>query len=211
MTDDVHVLLERLSGHAVPEAFAALLATETDGNPSFLRETLLHLVDDGWLRFENGAWVADATRVSFSIPAGSVTLSVGGFRDRRRTRKSAFWRRALLRCRSPSLIAATVTDTAEHEALDVIDEALEAELRRPDRRVRPVRVHSCAVPHTLVEELNPSRQVRMHRESPRPSRRTFAAHPIWATAAMLARHYLRSSAKCRAPSVWVPYCDRGRR
>ena len=63
--DDVLALLERLSGHDVPVEFATLLATETDGNPFFLRETLLHLVDEGgYERRTASGWPRPATSVS---------------------------------------------------------------------------------------------------------------------------------------------------
>ena len=67
--DEVQALLERISGHPVPPEFAQRLAAETDGNPFFLRETLLHLADEGQLRVEDGVWVA-ALGAELSIPAG---------------------------------------------------------------------------------------------------------------------------------------------
>jgi class 3 adenylate cyclase len=200
VTDDVHVLLERLSGHTVPEAFAALLATETDGNPFFLRETLLHLVDEGWLRFEDGAWVADATR-ELSIPAG-VRDVVG----RRLSRLSKDANRllgagALFEVSFPLVITAAVTDIGEDEALDAIDEALEARIVAPTDEFDRYAFTHALFRHTLVEELNPSRQVRMHRAIAEAMEKDLRGPPDAPTAATLARHYLRSAA--------IPGAERG--
>ncbi|MDQ1382325.1 MAG: hypothetical protein QOJ71_3044, partial [Actinomycetota bacterium] len=69
-TSDVQSMLERIAEHAVPEELAATLATETDGNPFFLRETLLHLVEEGQLRFEDGAWSVAGSITDLGLPAG---------------------------------------------------------------------------------------------------------------------------------------------
>jgi len=202
-SDDVHALLQRLSGHEVPEAFAAQLATETDGNPFFLRETLLHLVDEGWLRFEDGAWVADATR-ELSIPAG-VRDVVG----RRLSRLSRVANRllgagALFEVSFPLAVAAAVTDIGEDEALDAIDEALEARIVEPTDEFDRYAFTHALFRHTLVEELNPSRQVRMHRAIAEAIEKDLRGAPDPGTSATLARHYLRSAAMPGAERG-VPY------
>jgi class 3 adenylate cyclase len=201
--DDVQALLERLSGNEVPEAFAALLATETDGNPFFLRETLLHLVDDGWLRFVDGAWVADSTR-ELSIPAG--VRDVVGRRLSRLSREAnrLLGAGALFEVSFPLAIAAAVTDLGEDESLDAIDEALEARIVAPtDEFDRYVFTHAL-FRHTLVEELNPSRQVRMHRAIAEAIEKSLRGSADPTTAATLARHYLRSAAMPGAERG-VPY------
>jgi class 3 adenylate cyclase len=55
-TDDIQVLLERLTGQEVPDCFSQVIAEHTDGNPFFVRETLLNLVESGRVRFEDGSW-----------------------------------------------------------------------------------------------------------------------------------------------------------
>ena len=55
--------------------------------------------------------------------------------------------------------------------------------------------------HTLVEELNPSRQVRMHRAIAEAIEKDLRGAPDPATAATLARHYLHSAA--------IPGAERG--
>lgn len=196
---DVQTLLERLSGQEVPEAFAALLATETDGNPFFLRETLLHLVEEGKLRVEDGVWVADAG--DLSIPAG-VRDVVG----RRLSRLSPDANKllaagALFEVSFPLAIAASVTQIDENDALDAIDEALDARIVAPTDEFDRYEFTHALFRHTLVEELNPSRQVRMHRAIAEAIEKNLRGSPDPGTAATLARHYLRSAA--------IPGAERG--
>ena len=196
---DVHSLLERLSGQEVPEAFAVLLATETDGNPFFLRETLLHLVEEGTLHMEDGVWVVDAG--DLTIPAG-VRDVVG----RRLSRLSPAANKllaagALFEVSFPLAIAASVTQIDEDDALDAIDEALEARIvAATDEFDRYAFTHAL-FRHTLVDELNPSRQVRMHRAIAEAIEKELRGPLDPETAATLTRHYLRSSA--------IPGAERG--
>jgi hypothetical protein len=191
--EDVHTLLERLSGQEVPLDFAALLATETEGNPFFLRETLLHLVEEGRLRVENGVWVADGAG-NLGIPAG-VRDVIG----RRLSRLSPDANRllgagALFEVSFPLAVAAAVTDIDEDRALDAIDEALDARVvAATDEFDRYAFTHAL-FRHTLVEELNPSRQVRMHRAIAEAIEKRLTGPPDPQTAATLARHYVRSAA-----------------
>ena len=196
---DVQTMLERLSGQDVPEAFATLLATETDGNPFFLRETLLHLVEEGRLVVVDGAWVSDGG--DFAIPAG-VREVVG----RRLSRLSPDANKllaagALFEVSFPLAIVAAVTKIDEDDALDAIDDALEARIVAPTDEFDRYMFTHALFRHTLVEELNPSRQVRMHRAIAEAIEKEMRGEPDPATAATLARHYLHSAA--------IPGCERG--
>lgn len=197
--DDVLALLERLSGHEVPPEFAALLAAETDGNPFFLRETLLHLVDEGRLREENGVWVAAPG--DLGIPAG-VRDVIG----RRLSRLSPDANKllaagALFEVAFPLTIAAAVTKIDEDDALDAIDEALDARIVAASGAFDHYTFTHALFRHTLVEELNPSRQVRMHRAIAEAIEKDLRGAPDATTAATLARHYLHSAA--------IPGAERG--
>jgi class 3 adenylate cyclase len=198
--DDVLALLERISGHPVPPAFAERLALETDGNPFFLRETLLHLADEGQLRVEDGVWVA-APNIELSIPAG-VRDVIG----RRLSRLSPDANKllaagALFEVSFPLTVAAAVTRIDEDEALDAIDEALDARIVTATGEFDRYAFTHALFRHTLVEELNPSRQVRMHRAIAEAIEKDLRGTPDAATAAMLARHYLHSAA--------IPGAERG--
>ena len=192
-------LLERLSGHEVPPEFATLLATETDGNPFFLRETLLHLVDEGRLREVDGVWVAAPG--DLGIPAG-VRDVVG----RRLSRLSPDANKllaagALFEVAFPLAVVATVTKIDEDDALDAIDEALDARIVAASGTFDHYVFTHALFRHTLVEELNPSRQVRMHRAIAEAIEKDLRGAPDPATAATLARHFLHSAA--------IPGAERG--
>jgi class 3 adenylate cyclase len=197
--DDVRALLERLSGHDVPAEFATLLATETDGNPFFLRETLLHLVDEGRLREVDGVWVAAPG--DLGIPAG-VRDVIG----RRLSRLSPDANKllaagALFEVAFPLAVVATVTKIDEDDALDAVDEALDARIVAASGEFDHYAFTHALFRHTLVEELNPSRQVRMHRAIAEAIEKDVRGVPDPVTAATLARHFLRSAA--------IPGAERG--
>ena len=197
---EVEILLERISGHAVPEEFARRLAAETSGNPFFVRETLLHLADENQLRVEGGVWVA-APNAALSIPAG-VRDVIG----RRLSRLSPVANKllaaaSLFEVSFPLAIAAAVTDIEEGDALDAIDEALHARIVTATERFDAYAFSHALFRHTLVDELNPSRQVRMHRAIAEAIEKDLRGTPDAATAATLARHYLHSAA--------IPGAERG--
>ncbi len=170
------------------------------GTHSSCRETLLHLADEGLLRVEDGVWVA-APDAELSIPAG-VRDVIG----RRLSRLSPDANKllaagALFEVSFPLTIAAIVTKIDEDEALDAIDEALDARIvTATDEFDRYAFTHAL-FRHTLVEELNPSRQVRMHRAIAEAIEKELRGAPDAAQAATLARHYLHSSA--------IPGAERG--
>ena len=101
---------------------------------------------------------------------------------------------ALFEVSFPLAIVAAVTEIDEDDALDAIDEALDARIvAATDEFDRYAFTHAL-FRHTLVEELNPSRQVRMHRAIAEAIEKDLRGAPDPATAATLARHYLRSAA-----------------
>jgi len=190
---DVRQLLEQLADHEVPDAFAALLARQTDGNPFFLRELLIHLTAAGQLRFEDGVWVAEAD-IALAIPEG-VREVVG----RRVSQLSDAANRlltvgALFEVGFPLTVAADVAGLAEDEALDAVDEALAARIVQPaDVFDHYVFTHAL-FRQTLEGELNPSRQVRSHRAIAEALEKTVGGEPTPAQIASLARHWYQSSA-----------------
>ena len=111
---------------------------------------------------------------------------------------------ALFEVSFPFAIAAAVTDLGEDESLDAIDEALEARIVAPTDEFDRYAFTHALFRHTLVEELNPSRQVRMHRAIAEAIEKSLRGAPDAGTAATLARHYLRSAAMPGAERG-VPY------
>jgi class 3 adenylate cyclase len=201
---DVHSLLERIAEHDMPEALATMLAAETEGNPFFLRETLLHLWEEGELRFEDGVWTLAGALSDLGIPAG-IRDVIG----RRLSRLPDATNRllsagALFEVAFPLPVAADVCGIDEDDALDAVDAALEARIVHATDDFDAYAFTHALFRHALVEELNPSRQVRMHRAIATALEKQLRGEPTPALAAALARHYYRSAALPNAERG-VPY------
>lgn len=199
-TESVHELLERLADHEVPMAFASMLADQTDGNPFFLREMLIHLTEVGALRFEEGLWTASAD-IANAIPEG-VREVVG----RRLSQLSAPTQKLLeigahFEVSFPLDVAAEVAKVGEDEALDAIDEALQAQIVLATEVFDRYAFSHALFRQTLVGELNPSRQVRTHRAIAEALEKRVAGRPSPDMAAVLARHWSLSAA--------IPGAERG--
>ena len=128
-TDAVGELLSGLAYQEVPAEFVAAITAETGGNPFFVREVVLHLVEEGRIRREDGRWVTDPV-ATLGIPEG-VREVIG----RRLSRLSAETNR-LLGVAAAFDAGFDLTDVAavaglgEDAALNAIDEALRAQLIR---------------------------------------------------------------------------------
>lgn len=190
--DEVGDLLGRMAGHDVPAAFAELLAEQCAGNPFFIREIILHLAEEGRISRRDGEWTATTTdlgipkgvrevlgrRLARLSPTANQLLSVG----------------ALFEVSCPLPVVCDVAKVDEDEALDAIDEALAAQVIRPAGEFDRYAFTHALFRHTLVGELNPSRQVRTHRAIGEAMEKRIAGRPTPAEVASLARHFHRSSA-----------------
>jgi class 3 adenylate cyclase len=192
VAEDVESLLEQIAGHDVSPAFAELLAEQCGGNPFFIRETLLHLVEEGRLAQQDGEW--RATTTDLGIPEG-VREVLG----RRLARLSPVGNKllgigALFEVGFPLPVVCDVAGIGEDEALDAVDEALSAQIIQPTDQFDTYRFTHALFRHTLVAELNPSRQVRTHRALAEAFEKHLRDDVTPTQAATLARHYWRSSA-----------------
>ena len=198
--ESVRELLERLADHEVPEAFAAMLAEQTDGNPFFLREMLIHLTDVGALRFEEGVWVASAD-IANAIPEGVREVVGRRLSQLSETAQKLLGVGALFEVAFPLDVAAEVAKIDEDEALDAVDEALEAQIVLGTEVFDHYVFSHALFRQTLVGELNPSRQVRAHRAIAEALDKRLTGPPTPAEAALLARHWFQSAA--------IPGAERG--
>jgi hypothetical protein len=196
----VHELLERLADHEVPMAFASLLTSQTDGNPFFLREMLIHLTEVGALRFEDGVWVA-AEDLANAIPEGVREVVGRRLSQLRDSTQKLLEIGAHFEVAFPLDVAAEVAKIDEDEALDAIDEALQAQIVLATEVFDRYAFSHALFRQTLVGELNPSRQVRTHRAIAEALEKRVAGRPSPEMAAILARHWSQSSA--------IPGAERG--
>ena len=165
--DGIAALLERAGGHDLDDPareFAATLWRDTDGNPFFVREVLLHLIETGGLVQADGRWRRSATLDEAGLPEG-VREVIG--------RRLAELPDATNTMLGVASVIGREFDTGllaeiAGESADAVLEALEpAERARligdvPGRPGRYSFAHAL-VRTVLVDELGTNRRVRLHR------------------------------------------------
>jgi class 3 adenylate cyclase/tetratricopeptide (TPR) repeat protein len=192
--DQVGRLLEALAQHEVGTPFADFMTAETAGNPFFLREFLLHMVEAGELRREEGSWTARLPLEELGLPEG-VRQVVG----RRLARLSPAANRLLAAAAACQggfsfEVARSVVDLREAEALDALDEALDAQIvRAAGGGGDGYEFHHDLIRHTLYAVPSPSRRARLHRRIAEEMERVFGA-AAGERAAEIARQYHESRA-----------------
>jgi len=122
------VLLATIADQKVPGALVTAITHETSGNPFFIREVLLHLIEERMLVGKDGRWSATVAMEAMRIPD-----TVRQVIERRLGRLSEPTRRLLdvagLFTETVRFdIAAEVAGLEESAALDSLDEALEVQL-----------------------------------------------------------------------------------
>lgn len=191
---EVEELLVGLAAHDVPAALVEAVNAETEGNPFFIREILLHLVEEGRLfRGDDGRWTTRHGVAELGIPEG-VRQVIG----RRLSRLSPEANRLLAAASGFGGafrfdIAARAADLAEANALDSLDAALEAQLVRPTGAPDTYEFTHALIRSTLYAEQNASRQVRLHRRLAEEMERVFGERSN-EHAAEIAQQYARSAA-----------------
>jgi len=156
-------LLEAIAQHEVPAHFVEAITAETGGNPFFLREVLLHLIEEGKVKSEAGCFTS-----RFSIEEMGIPESVRQVIERRLSRLSEQANRLLATASGCSgAFRFDVTRSAagleEGEALDALDAALTAQILRGAGNPDVYDFTHALIRHAIYGELSSSRQVRLHR------------------------------------------------
>jgi predicted ATPase len=77
---EVEQLLETIADQKVPDALVAAISAETSGNPFFIREVLLHLVEEGKIFRREGQWASNLGLEEMRTSRrGSSRSSAGGW------------------------------------------------------------------------------------------------------------------------------------
>ena len=163
--DDVKALIEAIGEQEIPDAFADTIFGATEGNPFFVAEVLRHLTESGALRLVDGLWVGTPESIEANLPEG-VREVIG----RRLSRLSEECNRMLTVAAAmpggfvPDLVAA-VTGDGDDAVLDLLDDALDAQIVRE----RPTLAGAYEFTHALIRqtlygELSTPRRVRLHRQ-----------------------------------------------
>lgn len=190
---EVKAMLHRLSGTPPPDAFVAAVYAETEGNAFFVEEVFRHLLEEGRVLDDTGAWRSDTRLEETDVPE-SIRLVIG----RRLERLGDDTRRALV-------AAAVIGRIFDYEVLasvggmgdDLLDALEEAERARlivgvpQSRRVRYTFVHEL-VRQTLLGDISLPRRQRLHLAVAEAFER--AAADVEVHAADLAHHLFQAGA-----------------
>jgi len=167
-------------GAAGRQALAAALYKETEGNPFFIREVMAHLIETGKIVHESGRWVGQVTSISeLGIPEG-VREVVG----RRLSRLSEGCNRMLTLASTMAggytwdALKAINTDVPQAELLDLLEEALAAQLISERKQAGASRYDftHALIRQTLYEELSTPRRVLLHRQIGEALEQLYAAN-----------------------------------
>jgi class 3 adenylate cyclase len=202
--DDLASLLGMIGDDDAPDALVKALGDATEGNPLFIRELLLHLVEEGKILREGQGWISRFSVDELGIPEG-IRQVVS-----RRLQKLSVEANRLLSVASAFNgafsfeVATAAAGLDEETALSAIDEALGAQLLRPGTNAEGFDFSHAMIRHTLYSELNPARRVRLHRKIAEEMERSWgerAAHH----AAEVAFHFWRGAAASSGAERGVDY------
>jgi predicted ATPase/DNA-binding winged helix-turn-helix (wHTH) protein len=198
-------LLESMLTEPVSETFRERLVSLSEGNPFFIREILLQQRESGVPERDPAAGELDASATDAWLPAG-----VRAVLARRLANLSPDARRLLgvAACASGPFsfeVVQRVIELGPALALEVLDEALDAQLIRPDGALDWYDFAHALIRQFLYAELSPSRQLRLHRRLAEAMEEVYADR-VAELAPAIAQQY-RSSAALPGASRGVPYCQ----
>ena len=164
--EDVGVLLVALFGvHTLSTEFVDAVFRETEGNPFFVEEVIKALIEQGQIYRENGRWQRrDLSELA--IPQ-SIKEAIGRRLDRQSPACIEMLHNAAALGKHFTFSElAAVSALDENQLLDMLDEASNAQLVRPDPAAVVgdeafVFTHD-KIREVLYEELNPIRRRRLH-------------------------------------------------
>ena len=191
--DELSSLLQMVGDHDAPKSLVDALNSATEGNPLFIRELLLHVVEEGKLLRDGNGWMPRISIEELGIPEGvrqvigTRLLKLSDTANHLLSVASAF------RGAFSFEIATGVADQNEQTALAAIDEALDAQLIRPGQATDTFDFTHALIRHTLYSELNPARRSRLHRRIAEEMERAWGERAA-SHAAEVAFHFWRGAA-----------------
>jgi tetratricopeptide (TPR) repeat protein len=189
---EVAELLEAVADEKVADALVSALTAETSGNPFFIREVLLHLVEEGKIVWRESRWTSQLAAEAVRLPQGVHQVI------QRRLARLPERAHRLLRAAAgfPSRfrfdVVARVAHLDEADALDAIDDALAAQLLCAGNDADCFDFTHALVRHSLYAELSAPRQTRLHRDIAETLEAVYA-DSLPEHAAEIASQYARSA------------------
>ncbi|HUA32006.1 MAG TPA: AAA family ATPase [Candidatus Binataceae bacterium] len=171
--DELATLLELIGDAGAPTELIEALLAATEGNPLFIRELLMHLVEERKILGEGQGWSMKLSVDELGIPEG-VRQVIGT-----RLAKLSDEANRLLSVASAFNgsfafdVAAAAAELDEQTALGALDEALDAQLLRPGANSEVFDFTHALIRHTLYSDLNPARRTRLHRRIAEEMERTW--------------------------------------
>jgi class 3 adenylate cyclase len=186
-------LLTMLADQDVDTEVVERIARETGGNPFFIRELLLHLLEEGALKqTDDGSWTAPRGAPDVRVPES--VRQVLGKRLLRMMPETTALLKAAAAFDGPFRfdVVTRVAGLEESAALDALDEALETEVLAQGDADETYRFSHALLRHALYTELNPSRRTRLHRSVADALRGALGGDTTVAQHAEIAEHFHRS-------------------
>jgi class 3 adenylate cyclase/tetratricopeptide (TPR) repeat protein len=190
--EGVKAMLESLAQHDLPAKVSAAWARSVGGNPFFIEEMVRHLIETGDLyRDEIGRWVTTRPIRELTVPEGVHNVVARRLSRLSETAHSLLGVAAAFEGTFRFDVVAQVAGLNELDALDAIDEALEAQVVK-DAGSDSYVFANALIRHSIYGELSSSRRVRLHRRVAETCSSAYGARPTAAQAAEIAAQYHRS-------------------
>jgi class 3 adenylate cyclase/tetratricopeptide (TPR) repeat protein len=192
---EVGEMLDMIAEQDVPESFAHAIKAETEGNPLFIREVLIHLIEERRAQRDDGHWADDIALDDIGVPEG-IREVIG----RRLLRLSVSCERMLSVASAMSggfswSVLRAISGEEESVMLDALDEALGAQLLAEQRGTGEAQYDftHALVRQTLYEGLSSPRRAALHRRIGEALESLHGANPEMHLG-QLAYHFSRASA-----------------
>ncbi len=197
--DGVHAMLESRAEHDVPRPFADVLHQQTEGNPFFLEEIVLNLLEAGAIQRVEGRFVGDPSLIQENIPEG-VREVIGRRLSRlgEATNEALTFASVLGREFDFDVLQA-LTGMDEETLLASLEEALRVQLVEERRGPggAAYRFSHALVRETLYGELSLARKQRFHLRAGEAIEKAHAGH-LEPHIGHMARHFYEGNDPVKA-------------
>jgi predicted ATPase/class 3 adenylate cyclase len=198
--DGLRAMLQALAGQPAPEQLARMIDRETDGNPFFVEEVYLHLVESGVLLDEHGRVRPDLRLDEGSVPE-SIRLVLGQRLDRLAVSTREVLVAAAVSGRAfASDLVGDVAGVDQAVLLEAFDEAERARLVAPGKDPGQLMFSHELIRQTLLSGVSAVKRERLHQRAARAISRRFS-DDLEAQAGDLAYHLSRAGGFGDRPSL----------
>jgi tetratricopeptide (TPR) repeat protein len=185
--DGVRAMLQALAGQPAPEHLVRVIEGETEGNPFFIEEVYLHLVESGVLLDEHGRVRSDVRVDEVSVPE-SIRLVLGQRLDRLRPSTRDVLVAAAVSGRVfASDFVGELAGAGQGALVEALDEAEQARLVLPGKVRGELMFSHELVRQALLSGVSAVKRERLHLKAAEVIERQFA-DDLEARAADLAHH-----------------------